>query len=70
MRGAGPRRLLRAVGFERIEAVAEFLDLDGLVVVGGFQVCGHDGQVIPNPTSTDTIAFGSTVTFRRDNGRV
>jgi transcription elongation GreA/GreB family factor len=27
-------------------------------------------QVIPNPTSTDVIAFGSTVTFRRDDGRV
>jgi hypothetical protein len=26
-------------------------------------------QVITNPTSTDTIAFGSTVTFRRDDGR-
>ena len=27
-------------------------------------------QVIANPTSTDTVAFGSTVTFRRDDGRV
>ena len=27
-------------------------------------------QVIINPTSTDTVAFGSTVTFRRDAGRV
>ena len=27
-------------------------------------------QVISNPTSTDTVAFGSTVTFRRDDGRV
>ena len=27
-------------------------------------------QVIPNPTSTKTVAFGSTVTFRRDDGRV
>jgi transcription elongation GreA/GreB family factor len=27
-------------------------------------------QVIANPTSTDTVAFGSTVTFRRDAGRV
>ena len=27
-------------------------------------------QVIPNPTSTDTVAFGSKVTFRRDDGRV
>jgi transcription elongation GreA/GreB family factor len=26
--------------------------------------------IIPNPTSTDTVAFGSTVTFRRDDGRV
>ena len=27
-------------------------------------------QVIPNPASTDNVAFGSTVTFRRDDGRV
>jgi len=27
-------------------------------------------QVITNPTSTGTVAFGSTVTFRRDDGRV
>ena len=27
-------------------------------------------QVIANPTSTDAVAFGSTVTFRRDDGRV
>ncbi len=27
-------------------------------------------QVIANPTSTDTVAFGSTVTFRRDDGRI
>jgi transcription elongation GreA/GreB family factor len=27
-------------------------------------------QVIPKPTSTDAVAFGSTVTFRRDDGRV
>jgi len=27
-------------------------------------------QVITNPTSTDAVAFGSTVTFRRDDGRV
>jgi transcription elongation GreA/GreB family factor len=27
-------------------------------------------QVIDNATSTDTVAFGSTVTFRRDDGRV
>jgi transcription elongation GreA/GreB family factor len=27
-------------------------------------------QVIAKPTSTDTVAFGSTVTFRRDDGRV
>lgn len=26
-------------------------------------------QVIPAPTSTDTVAFGSTVTFERDDGR-
>ena len=27
-------------------------------------------QVIPGPTSTETVAFGSTVTFSRDDGRV
>ena len=27
-------------------------------------------QVITNPTSADTAAFGSTVTFRRADGRV
>jgi transcription elongation GreA/GreB family factor len=27
-------------------------------------------QVITNPTSTDTVAFGCTVTFKRDDGRV
>jgi transcription elongation GreA/GreB family factor len=27
-------------------------------------------QVMADPVSTDTVAFGSTVTFRRDDGRV
>lgn len=27
-------------------------------------------QVVPNPASSDTVAFGSTVTFQRDDGRV
>jgi transcription elongation GreA/GreB family factor len=27
-------------------------------------------QVITGPTSTGTVAFGSTVTFKRDDGRV
>ena len=27
-------------------------------------------QVIAHPTSTDTVAFGSAVTFKRDDGRV
>jgi transcription elongation GreA/GreB family factor len=27
-------------------------------------------EVIANPKSTDTVAFGSTVTFKRDDGRV
>ncbi|MET0721119.1 MAG: transcription elongation factor GreA [Tardiphaga sp.] len=27
-------------------------------------------EVVNAPTSTDTVAFGSTVTFRRDDGRV
>lgn len=30
----------------------------------------HTAQVIPAPTSTDTVAFGSTVTFSRNDGRV
>ena len=30
----------------------------------------RSAQVIANPASTDTVAFGSTVTFRRDDGRV
>ncbi|MBB4275685.1 transcription elongation factor GreA [Rhizobium mongolense] len=27
-------------------------------------------QLVPDPTSTDTVAFGGTVTFSRDDGRV
>ena len=27
-------------------------------------------QVMPDPVSTETVAFGSTVTFRREDGRV
>ncbi|QRM56206.1 transcription elongation factor GreA [Sinorhizobium sp. BG8] len=27
-------------------------------------------QLVPDPTSTDTVAFGNTVTFSRDDGRV
>ena len=27
-------------------------------------------QLVANPASTDTVAFGRTVTFRRDDGRV
>lgn len=27
-------------------------------------------QLVPAPSSADTVAFGSTVTFRRDDGRV
>lgn len=30
----------------------------------------HTAQVMPDPTSTDTVSFGSTVTFSRDDGRV
>ena len=30
----------------------------------------HSAQLRPQPTSTDTVAFGSTVTFSRDDGRV
>ena len=29
-----------------------------------------DGWSIPDPTSADTVAFGSTVTFSRSDGRV
>jgi transcription elongation GreA/GreB family factor len=27
-------------------------------------------QLVPSPSSTDTVAFGSTVTYRREDGRV
>lgn len=30
----------------------------------------RSAQLMPDPTSTDTVAFGSTVTFSRDDGRV
>ena len=30
----------------------------------------RSAQIVTNPTSPDTVAFGSTVTFRRDDGRV
>jgi transcription elongation GreA/GreB family factor len=30
----------------------------------------RSAQIMPAPASTDTVAFGSTVTFRRDDGRV
>lgn len=30
----------------------------------------HSAQVIPAPTSNDVVAFGSTVTFEREDGRV
>jgi transcription elongation GreA/GreB family factor len=30
----------------------------------------RSAHVIADPTSPDTVAFGSTVTFRRDDGRV
>ena len=30
----------------------------------------RSAQIVPDPASTDTVAFGSTVTFRRDDGRV
>ncbi|MGJ7041150.1 transcription elongation GreA/GreB family factor [Shinella sp. BE166] len=29
----------------------------------------HTAQVMPNPASSETVAFGSTVTFSRDDGR-
>ena len=35
-----------------------------------FAARARTAQVITNPASTDTVAFGSTVTFRRDDGRV
>jgi transcription elongation GreA/GreB family factor len=30
----------------------------------------RSARIVPSPTSTDTVAFGSTVTFRRQDGRV
>lgn len=30
----------------------------------------RSAQLMPDPTETDTVAFGSTVTFSRDDGRV
>jgi transcription elongation GreA/GreB family factor len=30
----------------------------------------RSAQLMPAPTATDTVAFGSTVTFNRDDGRV
>ena len=30
----------------------------------------HSAQLMPEPASTDIVAFGSTVTFERDDGRV
>lgn len=30
----------------------------------------HSAQVMPDPTSAEIVAFGSTVTFSRDDGRV
>lgn len=30
----------------------------------------HSAQLVPQQISTDTVAFGSTVTFSRDDGRV
>lgn len=30
----------------------------------------HTAQVMPDPASADSVAFGSTVTFSRDDGRV
>lgn len=30
----------------------------------------HTAQLVPEPTSFDSVAFGSTVTFSRDDGRV
>src|SRR6202035_3606936 len=38
--------------------------------VGYFAARVLTAQVITDPTSPDTVAFGSTVTFRRDDGRV
>ena len=35
-----------------------------------FAARARTAQVIPGPTSTETVAFGSTVTFSRDDGRV
>jgi transcription elongation GreA/GreB family factor len=36
----------------------------------GFAARVRTAQVIANPASTDTVAFGTTVTFGRDDGRL
>jgi transcription elongation GreA/GreB family factor len=35
-----------------------------------FEARVRTAQIISNPESTDTVAFGSTVTFRRNDGRI
>ena len=30
----------------------------------------RSAQIVPDPTATDTVAFGTTVTFSRDDGRI
>lgn len=35
-----------------------------------FAARARTAQLVPEPTSIDTVAFGSTVTFSRDDGRV
>ena len=35
-----------------------------------FAIRVRTAQVVPDPTSTEAVAFGSTVTFRRGDGRV
>ena len=52
------------VNERRRQAAAPFRD------VRYFAARVRTAQVITSPTSTDSVAFGSTVTFRRHDGRV
>jgi transcription elongation GreA/GreB family factor len=57
---------------QRIEDVNERRRLSAIPMrdVRYFAERHRTAQVVPHPTSTDTVAFGSTVTFSRADGRV
>src|SRR3984957_14075596 len=57
-------RMIEDVNERRRQAAAPLRD------VRYFAARVRTAQVITKPTSTDAVAFGSTVTFRRDDGRV